>query len=124
MAAGPTQSPLRKLPGVSPEFISMAALKDRLLNAYDTPRDAFANLDAGPLDLDAALDEDPIDLREFMQGTKHFRPPLSDGEAIYAFMGLDANQDGKLQVHEFIRVLESGHFSSHSVASSHHVTEA
>jgi Ca2+-binding EF-hand superfamily protein len=96
----------------------MATFKDRMLHAYDTPRDAFANLDAGPLDLDAALDEDPIDLQTFTQGTKHFRPPLSDGEAIYAFMGLDANQDGKLEVHEFLSVLESGRFSSHPMASS------
>jgi len=102
----------------------MATFKDRMLDAYDTPRDAFANLDAGPLDLDAALDEDPIDLQVFMRGTKHFRPPLSDGEAIYAFMGLDENEDGKLEVHEFLRVLDSGHFSLHSVASSHSVTEA
>jgi len=57
MAAGSTQLPLRRLPGGAiPEAISMATFKDRMLDAYDTPRDAFANLDAGPLDLDAALD--------------------------------------------------------------------
>jgi len=107
-----------------PEVISMATFKERMLHAYATPRDAFANLDAGPLDLDAALDEDPVDLREFMQGTKNFRPPLSDGEATYAFMGLDANQDGQLEVHEFISVIESGNFSSQSVVSSVPATEA
>jgi len=71
--------------------ITMAEFKDRMLKTYASPEEAFAALDASPSGLD-----------EFIRLTKTFEPPLTKGQAEYAFQSLDADHDGVLPSFEFL----------------------
>lgn len=97
-------------PGQGRPPITMAEFKEGMLHAYSTARDAFAALDASLMDLDAALDENPLDINDFVHGTRNFKPPLNEEQAIYAFRGLDVNNDGSLDSEEFIDGLKFGGF--------------
>mmetsp|Transcript_43720 Transcript_43720/g.88149 ORF Transcript_43720/g.88149 Transcript_43720/m.88149 type:complete len:545 (+) Transcript_43720:203-1837(+) len=90
--------------------LTMAEFEDGMLHAYATARDAFAALDATLTDLDAALDENPLDMKEFVRGTKSFKPPLTEEQATYAFKGLDVDHSGLVDVNEFVDGIKSGGF--------------
>jgi hypothetical protein len=81
-----------------------------MLNAYPSARDAFAALDASDADLDAVLDENPVGIADFVQGTRAFKPPLTEEEAKYVFKGLDADFDELVSINEFLAVVQLGHF--------------
>lgn len=66
---------------------------------YQTPLRAFQ-----------ALDANPANLGDFLHGTRNYKPPLSREQAVYAFMGLDADHDGALPSFEFFEVMEGGKF--------------
>merc|ERR1719277_1515304 len=86
-----------------------------MLNAYASPEDAFAALDASPSNLNAVLDDNSLFLETFVRGTQTFVPPLSKEQAEYAFGALDANKDKLLSSQEFLTVLRYGHFKSPSI---------
>lgn len=81
-----------------------------MLNAYSSPEDAFAALDASSTNLNAVLDDNSLSLEKFVSGTRTFVPPLTEDQAKYAFGSLDTNHDKMLSSQEFLAVLRSGHF--------------
>lgn len=75
-----------------PEFLHRMGAAER-----DSPRDAFAALDANG--------DDFSDLAEFEGAAKGFHPPLDEPQSKNMFDWLDTNHDGRLESMEFFEAL-------------------
>jgi len=80
--------------------ITLAEFQKRMLAVHSSFSQAFSSLGANP-----------AKLTMFKEGSRRFKPPLTDDEAEYAFKGLDVNHDGSMSSFEFFQVLQFGRFS-------------
>mmetsp|Transcript_96822 Transcript_96822/g.224426 ORF Transcript_96822/g.224426 Transcript_96822/m.224426 type:complete len:348 (-) Transcript_96822:156-1199(-) len=91
------QIPIELLPQHA--IITMDEFKSRMKRAHASELKAFQ-----------ALDANPCRLQDFIRGTRTFKPPLTEEQAVYAFRGLDADHDNSLASFEFFEVLHFGRF--------------
>mmetsp|Transcript_35634 Transcript_35634/g.98741 ORF Transcript_35634/g.98741 Transcript_35634/m.98741 type:complete len:824 (-) Transcript_35634:28-2499(-) len=94
--------------------IDLPWFKKCMLNAYASLADAFAALGCAdpsePSWVRGQVGLVPLHVDEFINGTKTFKPPLTDDQARYSFQALDANRDGVLNITEFTGGLECEQF--------------